>query len=78
MTFRFGEQAKVFTRRLLYTYRMDLQTQWNLHIKQKVNQYTDQSYSECVQLVVFKGLIENKIGVQSRSYEGIYLPLFVK
>ena len=39
-TLRFSEQANIFTRRFLNRYGLDLQYQWNLHIKHKTKNST--------------------------------------
>ena len=67
---RFSEQAKIFTVRFLNRYRLDLQNQWNLHIKQKAKKYTDQSYSACVRLVFlidFTKHVDSKIAPKTRG-----------
>ena len=53
---------------------MDLQNQWNLHIKQKANQYIDQSYSECVWCVFLQDFtkhVDSKIAPKTRAIVNI-------
>ena len=40
-------------------YRLDLQNQWNLHVKWKANHYPDQSYSVCVRWVFLSDYTKN-------------------
>ena len=71
VTLRFSEQAKIFTRRCPNRQWLDLQNLWNLHIKQKANQYTDQSYSECVWCVFLQDFtkhMDSKIAPKTQAY----------
>ena len=53
---------------------MDLQNQLNVHIKQKANQYTGQSYSECVWCVFLQDFtrhVDSKIAPKTRAIVSI-------
>ena len=70
VTLRFSERAKIFTRWFPYRYWLDLENQWNLHNKQKANQYTDHSYSACVWCVFLQDFtkhVDSKIAPRTRA-----------
>ena len=74
VTLRFSEQAKIFTRRCPNRKWLDLQNQWNLHIKQKANQYTDQSYPECVWCVFLQNFtkhVDSEMAPKTRAIVNI-------
>ena len=76
VTLRFSEQAKIFTQIVI-----EFQNQWNLHIKQKANQYTDQSYSECVWCVFlpdFTKHVDSKIAPKTQAIVFIDMLFYMK